>query len=62
MSVPMTIMTVPITPVGPYGCASYCANGCASTATYGASDNCTADGSLRYRIRQRNRHSRPQQK
>ena len=38
----MTIMTVPITPVGSYGCTSYRANSCASTATYDASNDSTA--------------------
>jgi len=57
MSAPMTIMTVPITPVRSYGCTGYCANSCASAATYGTSDNCAAQNRLRERIRQRCRHS-----
>ena len=38
----MSIMTVPITPVGSDGCTGYRANSCASTATYDASNDGTA--------------------
>ena len=60
MSVPMTTVTVPITPVGCYGCAGYCANSCASAATYGASNDGTAHSRLRKSISQRYRHSQSQ--
>jgi hypothetical protein len=50
ISAPMTIMTVPITPVGSYGCACYCTNSCAATATYDASNHCTAQSRLRKHI------------
>ena len=57
MAVPMTMMTVPITPVSSYGGAGCCADGCASAATYDASDDCTAQGRLRKCISHRYRHS-----
>jgi hypothetical protein len=46
-------MTVPIAPVSSYGGASHCANGCASAATYDASNDCTAQSRLRKCIRER---------
>jgi hypothetical protein len=42
MSAPMTIVTVPITPVGSDGCTGYRTNSCASTATYDAPNDSTA--------------------
>ena len=58
----MTIMTVPITPVGSYGCTGYCANSCASTATYDASNDCTAQSRLRKCIRERYHYRQPKKK
>ena len=43
----MTIMTVPVTPVGTHRCAGDCTNGRTPAAAYGAADNCTAHSTLR---------------
>lgn len=52
-------MSVPITPVGAHGCASYCANSCAAAAADGASNYRTTHSSLRKCIRQRYRTASP---
>ena len=61
MPVPMTIVTVPITPVSSHGGAGYCADSCASAATYNAANDCTAQSRLRKCIRHRYRYSQPEQ-
>jgi hypothetical protein len=56
----MTMMTVPITPVGCYSCAGCCANSRASATAYGATNDGTAHSRLRKSISQRYRRSQSQ--
>jgi len=58
----VTIMTVPITPVSAHGGAGYCADSCASAATYDASNDCTAQSRLRKCIRERYHYRQPKKK
>jgi len=57
---PMAIMTVPVTPVGSYGCAGYRANSRTSAAAHDASNDRTAQCRLRKCIRYRYRRSQSQ--
>ena len=61
MAVPMSMMTVPITPVSAHSGAGYCADSCASTATYDASNDCAAQSRLSKCICQRYGDSQCQQ-
>ena len=58
----MTMMTVPITPVSSHGGAGYCADSCASAATYDASNDCTAQSGLSKRIRVRHHYRQTKKK
>ena len=62
MAVPMTMMTVPITPVSSYGSAGCCANSCASAAAHDASNDCTAQSRLRKCIGERYHYRQPKKK
>ena len=55
-------MTMPITPVGSYGCTGCCANSGASTATYDASNDCTAQSRLRNCIGEWHHYRQPEKK
>ena len=60
ISVPMAMMTVPITPVSSHRGAGCCADSGTSAAAYDAPNDCTAQSRLRKGIRERYRHSQSQ--